>query len=295
MARIERFANNASTNLSSAINAAVTSITVDDASPFPTDGDFRIIIDSELMLVTAVSGTIFTVIRGIEGSTATSHNSAVIIVHIATAAGMQQYNIQNGVPMFGNTARKPGTFRDKAGNELALASFTAANLGTSSAWDYTGGQGIGFHIQANATNSARVWYKSAPTPPWTLTVWCGITGKAGSQIFVGCKESGPTGSLSLAVTRITDVAHDDWTSPTVYSASQGVNGFQGQPLGMWFQVEDDNVNLYFRCSHDGVFWATFHQEARLNFLSSVDELCFGGNDNANELGVFGQLWAWIEE
>lgn len=297
MARLERFANNATTTLSSAINASVTSISVADASPFPTDGDFRIIIDNELLLVTGVSGTTFTVERGVEGSTADSHNSSVVVVHIATSDGMQQYITQNGLPLFGTSSRKPNTFRDKSGNKLTVASFTGANLGTSTAWDYTDAHGIGFHVQANTVNSARVWYKSAPTPPWTLTSWFGVTGKAGSgsQIFIGCKESGPTGSLSLMVTRITDVVHHNWTSPTAFSASQNISGFQGQPLGHWFQVEDDNVNIYFRCSHDGVFWTTIYQEARLNFLSSVDELCFGGNDSLNEIGVFGQLWSWVEE
>jgi hypothetical protein len=55
---------------------------------FPTTGQFRIKIDAELMLVTAVSGTTFTVTRGIEGSTAASHANGATVTHILTAGAL---------------------------------------------------------------------------------------------------------------------------------------------------------------------------------------------------------------
>lgn len=84
----ERFTNNASTTLNGAINNAVTSLVVTSASLFPTAGNFRIRIEDEIMLVTAVAGTTFTVTRAYEGTAAASHANAVTVREILTAGVM---------------------------------------------------------------------------------------------------------------------------------------------------------------------------------------------------------------
>ena len=55
MVRREQFVNSASATLNGAINASTTSVVVNDGTPFPTTGDYRILIDDEIMLVTARS------------------------------------------------------------------------------------------------------------------------------------------------------------------------------------------------------------------------------------------------
>jgi hypothetical protein len=61
----ELFANNAATTLSAAITTAVaTTLTVTSATAFPSTGNFRVRVDSEIMLVTGVSGTTFTITQG---------------------------------------------------------------------------------------------------------------------------------------------------------------------------------------------------------------------------------------
>ena len=87
---MEQFSNNAQTTLSGGIDNVVTSLTVASASGFPTSGNFRIIIDGEILLVTAVSGTTFTVTRGAEGTAATSHGSGSSVTHVITAASLPQ-------------------------------------------------------------------------------------------------------------------------------------------------------------------------------------------------------------
>ena len=59
----EQFANNAQSTLTAAITAGATSLTVQSAAAFPSSPQFRILIDSEILLVTAVSGNTFTVTR----------------------------------------------------------------------------------------------------------------------------------------------------------------------------------------------------------------------------------------
>ena len=84
----EQFANNAESTLSGAINNSVTSLVVASATAFPSAGNFRIRMDSELMLVTAVSSNTFTVTRGAEGTTAASHSDGVLVKHVLTAAAL---------------------------------------------------------------------------------------------------------------------------------------------------------------------------------------------------------------
>ena len=86
----EQFANNATTTLNGSITNVQTSLVVSSATTFPTSPQFRIIIDSEIMLVTGVSGTTFTVTRGIENTTAAAHNSGATVSMILTAGALDQ-------------------------------------------------------------------------------------------------------------------------------------------------------------------------------------------------------------
>jgi hypothetical protein len=84
----EQFANNAQSSLAAAIAAGDTSLTVANAVPFPASGNFRVIIDGEILLVTAVTGNTFTVTRGAEGTTAAAHANGAYVTHVLTAAAL---------------------------------------------------------------------------------------------------------------------------------------------------------------------------------------------------------------
>lgn len=88
MALLETYANNTSSTLASGIIAGDTTLSVASATGFPTTGQFRILIDSEILLVTAVSGTTFTVVRGVEGTTAASHSGGMTVTQILTRDGL---------------------------------------------------------------------------------------------------------------------------------------------------------------------------------------------------------------
>jgi len=87
----EQFANNATTTLNGAISStSATSITVASASAFPSVAQFRILIESEIMLVTAGAGsTTWTVTRGIEGTTAATHADGATVRQILTAGALK--------------------------------------------------------------------------------------------------------------------------------------------------------------------------------------------------------------
>lgn len=96
----EQFANNVSTNLNLAITSGATSLTVNSAIGFPATGNFRIIIENEILLVTGVAGTTFTVSRGQESTTAAAHVQGAVVTHILTAGGIK--TLQGIVDLFAN-------------------------------------------------------------------------------------------------------------------------------------------------------------------------------------------------
>lgn len=84
----EKYANDAASTLNAGINNSVTSLVVVSAATFPALPSFRIRIDDEAMLVTAVAGTTFTVTRAIEGTAAASHSTAAAVYHVLTAGAL---------------------------------------------------------------------------------------------------------------------------------------------------------------------------------------------------------------
>jgi hypothetical protein len=86
----EQFANKAITSLLGGIGSGDSSLVVNSAAAFPGTGQFRILIDSEILLVTGVSGTTFTVSRGQEGTSAAAHLNAAVVTLILTAGALVQ-------------------------------------------------------------------------------------------------------------------------------------------------------------------------------------------------------------
>jgi hypothetical protein len=84
----EKFSNDAQSTLTAAIAAGDASLTVASAAAFPSSGNFRLLIDSEILLVTAVAGNTFTVGRGQEGTTAAAHANGAYATHVLTAGAL---------------------------------------------------------------------------------------------------------------------------------------------------------------------------------------------------------------
>ena len=87
--KIERFANLAASTLGSTISSGATSLSVVSAASFPTSGQFRVVIDQEIFLVTNVSGNTFTVTPGYESSTQIGHTAGAAVRLLLTAGIMQ--------------------------------------------------------------------------------------------------------------------------------------------------------------------------------------------------------------
>lgn len=87
----EQVKNFGTTVLSGGIDASTATVVVLDGSVFPASGNFRVVVDSEIMLCTSRTGNTLTVTRGAESSTAASHLDAAPIAHILTAGSLLTY------------------------------------------------------------------------------------------------------------------------------------------------------------------------------------------------------------
>lgn len=92
----EKIANLARTTLVGKISAGATSLTVVSALNFPASGNFRLIVDSEILLVTAVSGTTFTITRASEETVASEHAAGAVVTHVLTAGSLSKLLEEQG-------------------------------------------------------------------------------------------------------------------------------------------------------------------------------------------------------
>jgi len=275
MAR-EQIVNNAVTYLASAISSVATSIAVSDASAFPASGDFVIIVDDEIILVESVSGDTFTsCVRGYEGTSNVGHDDGSVVAHILTAGSLLRH-IQNDVPLFNNASVPLSNHLvDAAGTVLTASSFTPINQGDSTLTD-DGSGGLFLAVPETADPvHARLYKKSAPTPPYTLTVqisrWmlCHTQFTEAGHVGIGFRESS-SGKLALiGLQGRLYVSSQLWNGPTSVNSTLAddrvwVSG------SFWVQIEDEGGegDLIFRYGIDGVHWFDMVSVDRDTFMDA---------------------------
>jgi len=283
MAR-EQFVNNAATTLNGAIDGVVTSITVTDGSVFPATGEFRILIDSEIILVTARATHVLTVERGADGTSAASHLTLADVTAVLTKGALTTFTDDTLAVMGqfgGSSKRKPFRLLDLTGNTLTSADFTWLNEGTSSVADDPSG---GMTVTVNETTGDwKMLTIAMPTPPFSLTAHIqfgpGFTRSgSGSAQGIGFRDSA-SGRFELAYAEIGDeIEFFRYTSPSTFSAAAATNN----PMhlandNMWLRVEDDNTNIYAYSSPDGIYWRLIGQDTRTAWLAAADQLVWAFN------------------
>lgn len=106
------------TALTSGIDGATTSITVDATTGFPNQFPFTLAIDidttdEELVDVTAAAGNTLTVTRGVDGTVALSHEAGAVVKHVGTGRDWQDSrtheNASTNVHGIGGTSSVVGT------------------------------------------------------------------------------------------------------------------------------------------------------------------------------------------
>lgn len=304
----ELITNNAQTTLSAGINNSVTSLSVASATLFPTTGNFRIRIGTELLLVTAVSGTTFTVTRGIENTTAASHSSGDDVTLIVTAASMGNltserflHNTYANLPGSSDPPRlfipsdsiiqhvnQGGTLYPYClGMPVVLpvdGNFSWVNQGSATVDTSKGGIYIE-NPNLDSADTFRMKVKSIPSAPYTCTIGF-IINRQPRATYTNCAlilRKNSTGEFvtfydidfsTSAFGTNRQIRVQRWNSPTSFNSQQSINYVQGAMPISWLRVVDDNTDRKFYVSYDGVHFLLVFSETRTNFITP-DEIGFG--------------------
>jgi len=100
-------AESTTTTLSSGITSSATTLTVTSTTGFPTTPPFRVQIDSEIMLVTAVSGATWTLQDGGGNGLRAAQDGTTAAAHTASATVRLKMRVE--LPVCGNPAVLPCT------------------------------------------------------------------------------------------------------------------------------------------------------------------------------------------
>jgi len=275
----ERFANGGLSSLAAGIDDSVLALTVKSAVGFPTGGNFRIIVESEIMLVTDVQGKTFTITRAQEGTSAAAHLADAAVFHILTAGSLAQRDIEQFgtglitardaagqagrlyLPTEGLVSQDNGTLWDLMPlNRLAppaYGDFTWVNQGSSTVADSKGMMVL--TTATSASDSLRLLVKTAPSTPYTITVCMFaltgpyITSQAIPQYGICWRDSGSGKILTYGPGMSSyygAFAYAQWTNYSTLSAGQFMYSLP-YAAPIWIRFADDGTNRTVQVSFDG--------------------------------------------
>jgi hypothetical protein len=325
---IQQYANGPVTTVadSGGISSSATTLTLASATGYPSSGNFTIEIDSEIILVTAISGTSLTIARGQEGTTAASHAQGSFIYFPLTAASLQallvtshdgtvesgqrqinfvdsgtvtwtvtddptNHKVDVSAASSGGGGGGSGTYYETLTAPPSSASFTWTNQGSSTATDDA--NGLYMLGPAVSGNNGRLLLKSAPSTPYTLTmkalpmVYAGKSHVAGLVVY----DSG-TGQLVRYGWNDHFILLDKLNSVTSYNSQYNAVTPAFWNLITWLQISDDGTDLIFRYSSDGVDWTQMYSVSRTDFLTTPGNIGLYVESNDSSLAVALKVLSW---
>jgi hypothetical protein len=320
----EKFGTLGRNALNGAINNSTTSIVLWDVSTFPTSGQFRVIVDRELMTVTAISGKTFTVTRGVESTTAIAHLTGANVIHVLTTGAYNQSiadNKQSGAYASLPAVEKAGRMYETTNSifqlrdtgaawkaygpirplkPLASSDYTWLNQGSATG-DFSGGT-LALYSSTSSANSNNILYKAAPSTPWTVTIHCQIWPCLTTNFNSCClsfieTSSGKFSNMQCGQSStIIGLWVEKWNTATSYN-SEYTSGTYPTSIATalkWFQLADNGTTRYYRVSWDGIYFYEVYSVGRTDFLTpnavgvSIRQ---DGSDNA--LKAF-RIYSWVE-
>lgn len=304
----EQLKNNAESTLASGIDNSQTTLTVASALLFPSSGTFRVRIENEILTVTSVSGTTFTVSRGSEGTTAISHASGKTVSLLLTVAGLDGY--VNNFRMTGTLASLPaagiagriymptdswtwfydnGSSWDGFGPQYyfkkpLVADYTWYNQGSNAlASDRADGLHLRDYTALASQDHLRCLTKtrSSTSTGWKLTVaFSMMTNSTGIRhAGVGLFESSGNDVEAIRIIAADGVGptkqgirYSDAANGTPGGLSTNINVryFGTAPMVHWIQIEQYSTYFQYRYSTNGIMWWD-------DFTRNISGSSFGGN------------------
>lgn len=280
----EQFANNARDSLNGSLTNVATSVVVNSATEFPTEGNFRILVDSEIMLVTSVSGSTFTATRGVEGTTGVAHTDGALVTQLVTDEGLRQVIADD--LLYANQKPLYHSITDDTGAVIASGDLTWLNQGSATAIDKHDTLYFQWPSDAGA-NQSRGIVEAVPSggTPYTCTVGFRAflaNDTAGTdgfpQINLGFRDSGTSRIIMLGFhfrEGANGFAVYEMTNETTLSTIRLPRFNTTAAADMWMRVVDDGTNHEFKVSTDGVNWANLLIRGRTLWTATPDQFYFG--------------------
>lgn len=275
----ELYVNDPGTFLASGCTNSATTISVVSSAGYPGSGNFRIKIDTEIMLVTGVSGTTWTVTRGAESTTAIAHLGGTAVNHVLTAGALT--SILSGV---GGGGASRGTYSSIPGSPSSGTTYFTTdgfsqyvesggswypygpihkfgNVPTFGTWlnqgsaTYSAATGSGILVApGNAGDSLRCVYTAAPSTPWTITAYIVVdtytANYSNAGIMLYDSVSGRITTYNIGWVNQHSISVVNWSSATGYNSTPSGNFVP--PWGDFFiRIVNNGTNLTFSTSKNG--------------------------------------------
>ena len=333
MAFTEYFADNAVTTLAAPVSLIDLTIDVNVPEfPFPIQFPYRIRIGEEYMLVTAAAGLTWTVTRGEEGSTITTHGIGDDVANVFTAESLMnsawtycRAGTRAALPGFDDLEgrlylqdepgiyikRDDGTTWDSFGTFYELfepdeTGYSWINQQTAITDTTNGGVVLSSPAPLIAGDNLNIRVKSAPVTPYVVRAGFIPLLYPVDQTSVGLifRETATSRIVffrlmfDTTTTTKTDlvVSVDKYTSPTVISANYTVltaNILKSNLI--WFGIADDGVDLTFSYSNNNIDYTNFFQVARNDFFTvGPDQIGYAINSNNTGGNAILTLLSWKE-
>jgi hypothetical protein len=289
----EQISNFGVTTLSLAAAAVDTTIYVSSAANLPSKGNFRLVIDSEIVLVTAVGGTTLTVTRAQEGTVAVAHSSGAPVLHVNTRGALDQTLQRIFTPtlpvvplvpdpsVFTAQYVQAGGTLDNANDALTIFSPAAIAGGTwyDKAFAYSPPYTV-------------TWDLSLSLPPGGGAHWGGVYLADSSHNAEVAFWQYSSGNLIMNIYKATGINTSTPGFPTgLFTAFAQ---WQSAATGLFrVRVVDDNTNLKWYLQLDGIHWTQIYTEARTATITParVGFVAFSGGGGWD---TYANVLRWIE-
>lgn len=309
----ETATNFAESTLNGGINDTATQLTVTDGSIFPATGNFRLLIDDEILLGTARSTNVIDIERGQEGTVAASHSNAAPVYLVVTRDALTQYG-KDGWSLF-NYGPALGIWNDAGTARLTQSDFTKYNSDDETWTDQAGT--ILLRVPPVTDRQERIAARSTPSTPWAYIMafqccmplysaqndiqqlgFCfrdTVTGKALYQVLANVGLFGETQNVSYGV-HVSQLDDPQSTSFTTVRTN-----WQCQFMGplFWMKAEDNGTDIICYVSADGSNWIEIYREGRTSYLTNgAGEICWIGANmdaHANSRDALIRLVHWSKE
>jgi len=204
MTRREQLVNAAVSALNGSITSTATTLTLKtgDGALFPAGGDYRLTIGTEIVLCTARTGDVLTVVRGVENTTPAAYDDRTPLASILTTGSVQTY-LSDNLPWAGT--QLPFRIVNATGNPLQIGNtlspgdFGVVDLDHNAVMTQNGG-GISVFKPVGA-NIAAGMFLTRPLPSGAVTQLVACVDAGSNSNSVGFKGIGfrcsTTGAVSL--------------------------------------------------------------------------------------------------